>query len=136
MDNIGKLVLGLVAFVGLIVLLIPQGNPLEDKSAPVAEAPKNAPPPGNGDDGEDDGGSNEPGDAGAPKPVLPATSNDAIAFGQPMMDPTPPGQKALQDPQQQQAQVQQQTGGTPVDDETNSSGPAPGIPDSGPGVRN
>jgi hypothetical protein len=122
MDNIGKMVLGLVAFIGLIILLIPQGNPLEEKPATaVVEAPKNLPPADNGDDGVDGEEAKAPGDAGAPPPVTPATANDpALTFGQPMMDPTPPGQRAAQ---QQQKQEQQQ-GETPEDDDANTSGPA------------
>ena len=136
MDNIGKLVLGLVAVIGLIVLMIPSGNPLEDKGPDAAqEAPQNLPPPVTEDDEDDGGVVRVPGDAKAPAPVTPSSSNAPIAFGQPMMDPTPPGQRALQEQQmQQQAQVQQQNGGTPVDDEVNSSGPAPGMPDTGPGT--
>lgn len=136
MDNIGKLVLGLVAVIGLIVLIIPQGNPLEDKGAAAQEAPKNLPPPDNGNDEDDGGVERAPGEAEAAKPVTPATTDDAITFGQPMMDPTPPGQRAVQQQQQMAQQQQSQPGGSPVDDEVNSSGPAPGAPDSGPGVRN
>lgn len=89
MDNIAKLVLGTLGFIGFVAVIIPKGNPLQPPPAPaVATVPaqpsvaENAPPP-------------------APAVTTnsveqaknPVADNDIPAFGQPMLDPTPPGQK-------------------------------------------
>jgi hypothetical protein len=111
MDNILKMVLGCLGVVGLLVMMIPQGNPLEQKpsAVPTAAAPIPAPaatpptppppaPPANGSSG------------------FKIEDHDIANFGQPMVDPTPPGQR-----QQQQEQNNPQPGpyGQPV------TGPAP-----------
>lgn len=98
MDNIAKLVLGMLAFVGLIILMIPQGNPLADKGTQTTEtisAPEDIP---------DELPPNDPVVATAPNANVPV--QDVSAFGQPMMDPTPPGQRQAQQ-QQQPGQPQQ-----------------------------
>jgi hypothetical protein len=99
MDNIAKLVLGMLALVGLIILMIPQGNPLTDKGAQAAvtvPAPEDIP---------DEVPPNDPVVATAPNANVPV--QDVNAFGQPMMDPTPPGQRQAQQQQQQPGQPQQ-----------------------------
>lgn len=99
MDNIAKLVLGVLGVVGLILMMIPQGNPLADKGAPAAvsgPAPEDIP---------DELPKNEPVTAAASDANVPA--QDINSFGQPMMDPTPPGQRQAQQQQQQPGQPQQ-----------------------------
>jgi hypothetical protein len=86
MDNIAKLVLGVVGVIGLIVLMIPQGNPLTDKGPETAVA-VGAPDPI-----PNEAPKNEP-DAVTP---INAPTQDISAFGQPMLDPTPPGQRQVQ----------------------------------------
>jgi hypothetical protein len=100
MDNIAKMVLGMLAIVGLVIMIIPQGNPLADKGTPPAAV---GPVP---DDIPDElPQQSDPAEAPAPTANLPA--QDVTAFGQPMMDPTPPGQKAQQQQQQNPNQSQQ-----------------------------
>ena len=99
MDNISKLVFGCLAMVGLIVMVIPNSNPLEpDPAAQALEGMKPtapaspaivAPPP--------------------PPPPAPAQPDDSAKssgftvddydiqnFGQPMLDPTPPAERKRQ----------------------------------------
>jgi hypothetical protein len=91
MDNILKLVVGCLGAVAVLVMLIPNGDPLTKKpGASVDTAPAAAPSP-----------------ADAP-PVAPPTSvpesggsftvqdHDIASFGKPMVDPTPPGQASEQ----------------------------------------
>lgn len=102
MDNIAKLVLGVVALIGLLVLMIPQGDPLNSDApttAVVAAAAADA-AAGPPDPIPNEAPQNEPDAAGAntaPTQAIPA-------FGQPMLDPTPAGDRQIQQQQQQQAQ--------------------------------
>jgi hypothetical protein len=112
MDNILKLVLSVIAFAGLLVAFIPNKNPLAE---PVKLAPK---PPVEAKSETDAAGENAasqatasqpaPAPSPAPQPVIQSTSQD-IAFGQPMLDPTPPGQQ-MQNQQQQPANGASQEG--------------------------
>lgn len=103
MDNIAKLVLGVVGMIGLLVLMIPQGNPLADKGTTEPAAvvapdpiPNEAPP-------------NEP----ETVTTVNAPIQDISAFGQPMLDPTPPGQKQSQEPVQPQQMANEGNGVNP-----------------------
>ena len=106
MDNILKLIFGCLGLVALIVMIVPNSDPLASNNAENQGAPpiSSAPPPG---------------EAAPPPPYAePAQSQnsegefvvddyDIASFGQPMVDPTPPGQRSLISQQQQQAQQQQ-----------------------------
>jgi hypothetical protein len=132
MDNIAKLVLGTVAFIGLLVLIIPEGNPLPNKpgAAPASEAPQPAktsetlppPPPA---PAATNGDSNE-------STKTETSAPEMAPFGQPMLDPTPPGaRQANQQGQNNQEGGNQggQNGGNygPVD-ANGDSGQYTGIP--------
>lgn len=100
MDNILKLVFGCLALVGLIVMIIPNSDPLAkhtdgqvlppaNPAAPAEQAIVVPPPPPPG------------------QPAKPATGNtdangfavqdfDIQNFGQPMVDPTPPSERKRQ----------------------------------------
>ncbi len=133
MDNILKLTVGCLGVVGLIVMVMPNSDPLAatkvdaDSADPVISV--GTPPP--------------PATTAAPE-VQPAPSEfvvddyDIGNFGQPMVDPTPPAQRNMIAQQQQIQQQQQQqqvfgessnpiTGQQPIAraDYTGSVGPPP-----------
>jgi hypothetical protein len=123
MDNILKIVLGVVAFVGLIIMMIPNGNPLQDKgpNATVAANTMADPDAGKGKADEQVA----PSEAPAPPPSSPSPTQD-IAFGQPMLDPTPPSMQNQQQPQQGQ------NSGSPDDPAPNeATAPFPYVPTYG-----
>jgi hypothetical protein len=110
MDEISKLVFGCVALVGLVVMIIPNSDPLASKNADaaangavpppplVAETPVVPPSPIAGASGDVGTGAGTGGFA--------VEDYSVGTFGQPMVDPTPPGQRnAVQTaaPQQQPA---------------------------------
>lgn len=118
MDNILKLVVGVVAVIGLIVLMIPEGDPLSSKGA-AAEGKL----PPSADEGEDEA---VPPKNVPPDPVGTAPQEQITNFGQPMFDPTPPGQKALEQQQQQAQQAQAQASNqSTANDPTIGGAPAP-----------
>jgi hypothetical protein len=111
MDNILKLVLATLGLVGLLVMLIPSGNPLPPPPGSVVENATPSPPPVE--------------TAAPPAPSSDGTSesggfvvddNDVANFGKPMVDPTPPGQ--AQNPNQQP-----QSNGEPPVSETGQAAP-------------
>jgi hypothetical protein len=92
MNNIFKIVLGVLAVVGIAVLLMPKGNPLDKKTGaqpsepteqliPQVDEPSSVVPPEQ---------------ANTPPPPFVVNATEAPAFGQPMLDPTPPGSKPKQ----------------------------------------
>jgi hypothetical protein len=97
MDNTLKAVIGVIALVGVIIMIIPEGNPLAKKSDAIGRpevigAPP-PPPPANG----------RPEVKDAP-PVPNATKSDTPGqliydtdeyknFGKPMVDPRPPSER-------------------------------------------
>ncbi|MFM2410552.1 MAG: hypothetical protein RL481_1380 [Pseudomonadota bacterium] len=127
MDKIQKLVFGCLALVGLIVMAIPSGDPLAKPGQEQAGAPANPAVP-----------VNAPTDAPIvvpPPPALPANpaegngNNNANAdgfavqdfdmqnFGQPMFDPTPPGErKRLSEAAANAATIPQQIPNQPIAD--------------------
>lgn len=117
MDNILKLIVGCLGLVGLIVMIVPNSDPIaKSKAKNAVEA---AP-------------TTDPAAAGTPPPPPPPPDPNAAAqtqadadnvivedydigsFGQPMIDPTPPGQRnqqvAQQLPQQYNGGVMPQNG--------------------------
>ena len=104
MDGILKLVVGCLGLVGLIVMVVPNSDPL---------SPENA----QSDDGKPSIGAPSNANAPLPPPPVgladepPAPSKFVVEdyninnFGQPMVDPTPPGQREVI---AQQRQMQQQ----------------------------
>ena len=133
MDNILKLIVGCLGLVGLIVMIVPNSDPLASTKDGADETTTAAAPP--------------VGEAGAPPPPAPAPGPtpdgqenqsefvvddyDINNFGQPMVDPTPPAQRALIAQQQQQNGLNnnQQPGsqanlGGPLNGGTKSGGPA------------
>jgi hypothetical protein len=109
MDNILKLTVGCLGLVGLIVMIVPNSDPLASTSenpgdiatvsgpppgSPNAAPPPPPPPPGQQipPDGQDN------------KSEFATDDYDIATFGQPMVDPTPPAERALITQQQQQQQ--------------------------------
>lgn len=114
MDNILKLIVGCLGLVGLIVMIVPNSDPLaKNKAKNAVEAAPSA----------------DPAAAGAPPPPPPppdpnaatqtqTNANNVVVedynignFGQPMIDPTPPGQRNQQPAQQLPQQLPQQYNG-------------------------
>jgi hypothetical protein len=100
MDNILKLIVGCLGLVGLIVMIVPNSDPLVSKPAKTGETPAVASAPSNAA-------------VPPPPPAMEATPQeqanpgefavddyDIANFGQPMVDPTPPGQPNWQAQQQ------------------------------------
>jgi pyruvate/2-oxoglutarate dehydrogenase complex dihydrolipoamide acyltransferase (E2) component len=134
MDNIQKMILGMVAIVAVIVIIMPQGNPLAEKGpaepakaevAPAAEALKK----------EDEGTESPPPPAKNPNEApAPSANTEVTNFGMPMMDPTPAAERAERErrekmqEQQMSSQGGQQEGPNGdqgnYDDDANTSGPA------------
>ena len=144
MDNILKLIFGCLGLVGLIVMIVPNSDPLAstkpnaEGATPIASV-QGAPPP-------------QPTVAEAttrqdqPNPSeFVVDDYDIGSFGQPMVDPTPPGQRNqnTQEPQAQQQGVglnnnqfangqanvaQAQIGGT---ESLGPAGPPPPLPITG-----
>ena len=130
MDEISKLVFGCVALVGLVVMVIPNSDPLASGNAvkPVESAA--IPPPPN----------IAPAASVPPAPMTGDSSGGSSSsfvvedynigkFGDPMVDPTPAGQR--------NSNVQQQSGGVPPPPNYQGETPPPqtqSIPQSGPGI--
>lgn len=106
MDNIQKMIVGSLGLVGLIVLIVPNSDPLASKKTEVGQANsvQGAPPPA------------------VPPPPLPPPAqggtasggfvvddSDIANFGKPMVDPTPPGQRNQQLTQEQIQPTRDQT---------------------------
>lgn len=106
MDNIQKMIVGSLGLVGLIVILVPNSDPLAVKKAEVgqvtADTPAPALPPPPAQVGNASGG-------------FIVDDSDIANFGKPMVDPTPPGQRNQQNtPEQiQPTQPQQFDNGAP-----------------------
>lgn len=114
MDKILKLILGCLGMIGVIVMIIPNSDPLAKKDGgadvptePVAQNASVAPPP-------------PPPPPPDPNANAQAGSNDVVVedygignFGDPMVDPRPPGERAQAAQQQQQMQQQQYGGALP-----------------------
>jgi hypothetical protein len=99
MDNILKLIVGCLGLVGLVVMIIPNSDPLANKKDDVTSATPASP--------DATAAAN-----GAPLPPPPPPDPNATqqadtdnvvvedydigSFGQPMIDPTPPGQRNQQ----------------------------------------
>lgn len=125
MDNILKLIVGCLGLVGLIVMIVPNSDPLASKKV--------------GAEGIPPASINPTGEATAPPPPPPAAAPqdqdnasgfvvedyDINNFGKPMVDPTPPGQRNQNTQQQEQTEQQQQSNlAQPQIGGTNSIGPA------------
>lgn len=119
MDNILKLIFGCLGLVALIVMIVPNSDPLASSKAEIQGAPMiSAPSP--------DGAASPPPDA---EPAQSQNSEsefvvddyDIASFGQPMVDPTPPGQRSMISQQQQQAQQQQNGQGNTAQPEMNGT---------------
>ena len=96
MDNIQKMIVGCLGLVGLIVMIVPNSDPLAAKKAEAGQATSDAPAP-------------------APPPPLPpqppqvgntsggfvVDDSDIANFGKPMVDPTPPSRRTQQATQEQ-----------------------------------
>ena len=98
MDNIQKMIVGSLGLVGLVVMVVPNADPLASKKAEAEQAAAMAPP------------------VSPPAPLQPATApnaqpsggfvvddSDIANFGKPMVDPTPPAERN-QNPVQEQIQ--------------------------------
>jgi hypothetical protein len=134
MDNIQKMVLGMVAIVAVVVLIMPQGNPLPEKAAVQSAEPENTTPENtqNKDNEGVETSGPPPTNESAPNP---SANTEVTNFGQPMMDPTPAAERAEREQREQARQQQmarqggQQEGPTNQqdgynDDDLNTSGPA------------
>lgn len=101
MDNIQKMIVGSLGLVGLIVMIVPNSDPLAAKKAEpgqataAAAAPALPPPP-----------PPQPAQVENTSGGFVVDDSDIANFGKPMVDPTPPGQR---NPQATQEQIQQQT---------------------------
>ena len=101
MDNIQKMIVGSLGLVGLIVMLVPNSDPLATKKAEVGEvtagvpAPAPPPPP-------------QPAPVGGASGGFIVDDSDIANFGKPMVDPTPPGQRNQQGTQEQIQPMQPQ----------------------------
>jgi hypothetical protein len=103
MDNILKLIVGCLGLVGLVVMIIPNSDPLANKNGDAADVPSQSP----------DGAAAVANGAPPPPPPPPdpnastqAKPSNVIVedynignFGEPMVDPTPPGQRNQQQSQ-------------------------------------
>ncbi len=124
MDNILKLIVGCLGLVGLIVMIVPNSDPLASKKVRAEGIPPAS--------------INPTGEATAPPPPPPAAAPqdqdnasgfvvedyDINNFGKPMVDPTPPGQRNQNTQQQEQTEQQQSNLAQPQIGGTNSIGPA------------
>ena len=105
MDNILKLTVGCLGLVGLIVMVVPNSDPLAatkaeaEGTAPIIGAGAPPPPPTTA----------APEEQAAPSEFV-VDDYDIGNFGMPMVDPTPPAQRNII-AQQQQMQQQQQAAG-------------------------
>lgn len=117
MDNIQKMIAGCLALVGLIVLIVPNSDPLASKkleagqvasadgvpAPPPPPPPASTPPPAANNNGEESGG-------------FVVNDSDIANFGKPMVDPTPlsertqPGGQEQNQPQQNNNGMQQTSG--------------------------
>ena len=117
MDNILKLTVGCLGLVGLIVIVVPNSDPLAatkveaEGTAPIAGA--GAPPPPTATAPE----------AQAEPSEFVVDDFDIDSFGQPMVDPTPPAQRALIAQQQQQQQQANLNNGQAVAGQGNTGQP-------------
>ena len=124
MDNILKLTVGCLGVVGLIVMVVPNSDPLAatkaeaEGAAPIVDGSAPPPPP--------------PTTAAPEEQAVPSEfvvdDYDIGNFGMPMVDPTPPAQRNIIAQQQQMQQQQQannnQIAGQPPIEGTDSAGPA------------
>ena len=105
MDNILKLTVGCLGLVGLIVMVVPNSDPLAatkaDAEAAVPNVDAGAPPP-----------PPPPPPPTTAAPEEPAAASEFVVddydignFGMPMVDPTPPAQQNIITQQQQQQQA-------------------------------
>jgi hypothetical protein len=127
MDNILKLIVGCLGLIGLIVMVVPNSDPLAatkvevEGAAPIVAAGAPPPPP-----------TTTAPEAQAEPSEFVVDDFDIDSFGQPMVDPTPPAQRALIAQQQQQqanlnngqAIAGQGNTGQPQIGGTESTGPA------------
>jgi hypothetical protein len=127
MDNILKLIVGCLGLIGLIVMVVPNSDPLAatkvevEGAAPIVAAGAPPPPP-----------TTTALEAQAEPSEFVVDDFDIDSFGQPMVDPTPPAQRALIAQQQQQqanlnngqAIAGQGNTGQPQIGGTESTGPA------------
>ncbi len=133
MDNILKLIVGCLGLIGLVVMIIPNSDPLAKKAeqngglaSPAGNAvggPPPPPPPSAAD------GSAEAPEQAADGNVI-VEDYDIASFGQPMVDPTPPGQRNQQQVQQPMQQ-QQQYNGNVMQQPGNATGSGPPPPPPG-----
>jgi hypothetical protein len=102
MDNIQKMIVGSLGLVGLIVMLVPNSDPLAAKKTEVgqatADAPVLVPPP-------PPPLPSQPSQVGETSGGFVVDDSDIANFGKPMVDPTPPGQRNQVGSQEQ---IQQQ----------------------------
>ena len=119
MDNIQKMIVGCLGLIGLVVLIVPNKDPLASNQAGANEAPLLAETASDGQ--------TPPAPPPPPPPPTPSENSDTQAepstfvvedydigtFGQPMMDPTPPGQR--------NQQAQQQNANAIANGQTNSA---------------
>ena len=106
MDNIQKMIVGCLGLIGLVVMIVPNKDPLASNQAGANEAPLLAETASDGQ--------TPPAPPPPPPPPAPSENSDTQSepstfvvedydigtFGQPMMDPTPPGQRNQQAQQQ------------------------------------
>jgi hypothetical protein len=123
MDNILKLIVGCLGLVGLIVMIVPNSDPLASKKVGAEGIPPAA-------INSSDAAPAPPPPAAAPQDQDNASGfvvedYDINNFGKPMVDPTPPGQRNQNTQQQEQTEQQQQSNlAQPQNGGTNSIGPA------------
>ncbi len=116
MDNIQKMIAGCLGLAGLIVMVVPNSDPLASTKDEAVDAPAIA----NGAPGGPGAMPPPPPPQAAAPEQLDANSEfvvndyDVNNFGQPMVDPTPPGQREFNAQQQQQAANQGNNNGPPV----------------------
>lgn len=126
MDNILKLTVGCLGLVGLIVMVVPNSDPLAATKAqaegatPIVGAGAPAPPPTTA----------APEVQAAPSEFV-VDDYDIGNFGQPMIDPTPPADRNIIAQQQQMQQQQQQALGT-NNNQTAEQPPIAGADSAGP----
>jgi hypothetical protein len=134
MDEISKLVFGCVALVGLVVLIIPNSDPLASSKGAQPVAGAAIPPPPNIPSGP----------AAAPAPIVGESSGGSSSgfavedynlskFGDPMIDPTPQGQRSTNGP----ANGYQNQGVPPppnIGQGESMPPPGQGIPPGAPGI--
>jgi hypothetical protein len=104
MDNIQKMIVGSLGLVGLIVILVPNSDPLAAKKVEVGQvtagAPAPVPPPPPLPE--------QPAQVGNTSGGFVVDDSDIANFGKPMVDPTPPGQRNQQTTYEQTQQQSQQ----------------------------